>query len=61
MKIEIKTGTSHSAERLQATWGPFSAKYKAFANELHQEITQLRCYEDNYSLVTAIRSVKINS
>ena len=39
-------GTSQSTERLQAPWGLFSAKFKATANELHQEKTQLRCYED---------------
>ena len=46
IKINIKTGTSQSAERLQAPWGLFSAKFKATANELHQEKTQLRWYED---------------
>ena len=46
MKINIKTGTSQSTERLQAPWGLFSAKFKATANELHQEKTQLRWYED---------------
>ena len=45
-KIKIKTGTSQSAERLQAPWGLFSAKSKATSNELHQEKTQLMCYED---------------
>ena len=39
-------GISQSAERLQAPWGLFSAKFKATANELHQEKNQLRCYED---------------
>ena len=39
-------GTSQNAERLQAPWGLFSAKFKATANELHQEKTQLRWYED---------------
>ena len=46
MKINIKTGTSQSAERLQALWGLFSAKLKATVNELHQEKTQLRWYKD---------------
>ena len=39
-------GTSQNAERLQTPWGLFSAKSKATANELHQEKTQLRWYED---------------
>ena len=39
-------GTSQSAERLQAPWGLFSTKFKIFANELHQEKTQLRGYRD---------------
>ena len=45
-KLKIKTATSQTAERLQASWSLFSAKVKAPANELHQEKTQLRCYED---------------
>ena len=31
---------------LQAPWGLFSAKFKAIANELRQEKTPLRWYED---------------
>ena len=46
IKLKIKTATSQSAERLQAPWSLFSAKFKAPANELHQEKTQLRCYKD---------------
>ena len=46
MKMNIKTGTSQNAERLQAPWALFSAKFKATANELHQEKTQLRWYKD---------------
>ena len=42
----MKARTSQSEERLQAPWGLFSAKFKATANELHQEKTQLRWYED---------------
>ena len=38
--------TSQSAERLQALWGLFSVKCKATTNELRQEKTKLRCYED---------------
>ena len=38
--------TSQSAERLQAPWSLFSAKFEAPANKLHQEKAQLRCYED---------------
>ena len=34
--MNIKTGTSQSAERLQAPWDLFSANFKATANELHQ-------------------------
>ena len=45
IKINIKTGTSQSTERLQARWGLFSAKFKATANELHQEKTQLRWHD----------------
>ena len=44
--MNIKTETSQSAERLEAPWGLFSAKFKATANEIHQEKTQLRWYED---------------
>ena len=44
--MKIKTGTSQSAERLQAPWGLFSAKLKATTNELRQVKTQLRLYED---------------
>ena len=44
--IKMKTGTSQSAERLQAPWGLFLAMFKATANELRQEKSQLRCYED---------------
>ena len=36
IEINIKMGTSKSAERLQAPWGLFSAKFKATANQLHQ-------------------------
>ena len=39
-------GISQSAERLQATSGLFSAKFKATASELHQGKPQLRWYED---------------
>ena len=46
IEMNIKKGTSQSAERLQAPWGLFSANFKAIANELHQEKTQLRWYED---------------
>ena len=46
IKINIKTGTSQSAERFQALWGLLSAKFKATSNELHQEKIQLRCYKD---------------
>ena len=46
IKINIKTGTSQSVEGLQAPWGLFSAKFKATANELYQEKTKLRWYED---------------
>ena len=42
----MKMGTLQSGERLQAPWGLFSAKFKAIANKLHQEKTQLRWYED---------------
>ena len=42
IKIKMKTGKSQSAWRLQASWGLFSAKFKATANELRQEKTQLR-------------------
>ena len=28
---------SQSTERLQASWGPFSAEFKANANELHKK------------------------
>ena len=45
-KNKIKTGISQGAERLQAPWGLFSTKFKATANEHHQEKTQLRWYED---------------
>ena len=38
--------TSQSADRCQAPWGPFSAKFKATANDLRQDRTQLRCYKD---------------
>ena len=58
--IKIKIVTSQSAERLQAPWDLFSAKLKAAENELGQEKTQLRCYEDILPLVTAIKSIKIN-
>ena len=43
-----------------SSWGVFSAKSKATANKLRQEKTQLRWYTDIWSLVTAIKSVKIN-
>ena len=33
----MKARTSQSEERLQAPWGLFSAKFKATANEPHQE------------------------
>ena len=46
LKIKIKTGTSQSAERRQAPWNLFSAKFNATANDLDQEKTQLRCHED---------------
>ena len=52
--IKIKTGTSQSAERLQAPWGLFSAKFKATATELREEKTQLMWYE--VILLTAIKS-----
>ena len=39
-------GTSQNAERLQASWGLSSAKFKFTANELRLEKTQLRRYED---------------
>ena len=38
--------TSRSAERLRKPWGLFSAKFKASSNELNEERSQLRCYED---------------
>ena len=38
--------TSQSAERLLVPWGLFSVKFKATANELHQEKTKLRWYEE---------------
>ena len=44
--IKIKTGTLQSAERFQAPWDLFSAKFKATANEFRQEKPQLRCYQD---------------
>ena len=53
IKINIKTGTSQSTERLQAPWGLFSAKFKATANELHQEKSQL-FLEKNPKTWTAI-------
>ena len=37
---------SKSAECLQTPWSLFSKKFKVTANELRQEKTQLRCYED---------------
>ena len=46
IKMKIKTGTSQSAERFQAPWSLFSAKFKATANELNQEKAQPRCHED---------------
>ena len=39
-------GISQSAERLQALWGLFSGKFKVTTNELSQEKTQQRCYEN---------------
>ena len=57
--MKIKTGTSQSAERLQAPWGLFSTNFKATANELQQERTQLRCYKD--VLLNATKSLRINS
>ena len=39
-------GTSQSAERLQAPWDLFSAKFKAATNELYKAKTQLKCYKD---------------
>ena len=51
--MKIKTETSQSAECLQAPWGLFSASFKAAANELHQEKTQL-FLEKNPKTWTAI-------
>ena len=46
IKINIKTGTSQSAERLQALWDLFSTKFKVTVNELYQKKNRLRSYGD---------------
>ena len=52
----MKTETSRSVEHIQAPWGLFSEKFKATANELHQDKTQLRCYEDILSFRIVLAS-----
>ena len=42
----MKARTSQSAECLRKPWGPFSAKFKATANELDQGRILLMYYED---------------
>ena len=43
---KIKVRISQCAECFETLWGLFSAKFKATANELRQERTQLRYYQD---------------
>ena len=41
----IKTRRSLRTVYLRTPWGPFSTKFKATANDLGQERTQLKCYK----------------
>ena len=44
--IKVKTKTSQSADCRETPWTPFSARFNATANELDQERTQFRWYEE---------------